>query len=164
MNNAAICTPYKVADITDAVLIRELSVNFLAPICCAREAIPLLIAAGGGSIMNVSSESVRIPMPQLSVYAATKGGLEVFSAGLRAELRPFGIRVTTLRCGNITGTGIAQGWSETQAASFLADMQSSGAAAETGAGGTSQSVARAVVDILSMPPDVNVDLMELRSM
>jgi NAD(P)-dependent dehydrogenase (short-subunit alcohol dehydrogenase family) len=164
VNNAAICAPYKVADATDSALLRDLSVNLLAPICCAREAIPMLIAAGGGSILNVSSESVRFPVPQLTVYAATKGGLEVFSAALRSELRPLGIRVTTLRCGNVAGTGITQGWGEAQAASFFAEMQSSGAAAETGPGGTPQSVARAVVDILSMPPDVNVDLMELRSM
>jgi NAD(P)-dependent dehydrogenase (short-subunit alcohol dehydrogenase family) len=164
VNNAAICTPYKVADATDSALLRDLSVNLLAPMRCVREAIPMLIAAGGGSILNVSSESVRFPVPQLTVYAATKGGLEVFSAALRSELRPLGIRVTTLRCGNVAGTGITQGWGAAQAASFFAEMQTSGAAAETGPGGTPQSVARAVVHILSMPPDVNVDLMELRSM
>ncbi len=164
VNNAATCTPYRVADAKDAEVIRDLAVNLLAPICCAREAIPMLVATGGGSILNVSSEAVRFPVPQLSVYAATKGGLEVFSAALRSELRPLGIRVTTLRCGNVAGTEITQGWGEAQAASFFADMQSSGAAAETGPGGTPQSVARAVVDILAMPSDVNVDLMELRSM
>jgi NADP-dependent 3-hydroxy acid dehydrogenase YdfG len=164
VNNAAVCSIYKVAEATDVALLQDLSTNLLGPILCVRAAIPMMIEAGGGDIVSISSEAVRFPMPHLAVYAATKGGLEVFSAGLRSELRPHGIRVSVLRSGNVAGTGITARWAVPDAEAFFAAMKASGAAAETGTGGSPVSVARAVLHILSTPRDVNVDVMELRSM
>ena len=163
VNNAAICRPYPMAASRDEDIAADIATNLLGPILCTRAALPLLVDSAGADIVNVSSESVRHLVPHMTVYAASKGGLETFSSGLRAELRPLGIRVTTLRLGNIEGTTISRGWDEHRAAEFRAAMHETGAAVQVGRGGSMRSVARAVVSILSLPRDVNVDLMELRS-
>jgi NAD(P)-dependent dehydrogenase (short-subunit alcohol dehydrogenase family) len=71
---------------------------------CTRAAIPLLRSAGGGDVINISSRSVELARPYLSVYSATKGGLETFSRTLATELRPSGIRVSSIRVGPMATT------------------------------------------------------------
>jgi short-subunit dehydrogenase len=46
--------------------------------------------------LNVSSIASLMPVPKLSVYAATKAYVTSFSEGLRAELRGTGVSVTAL--------------------------------------------------------------------
>src|SRR6202011_4022097 len=69
------------------------------PILCSRAAIPLL--GRGGHIINLSSEAVGMLFPHLVVYQSSKAGLERFSQGLYHELEPKGIRVTTVRAGQM---------------------------------------------------------------
>jgi uncharacterized protein len=54
------------------------------------------LARHRGGILNVASISGFIPGPGMTVYHATKAYVVSFSDGLRRELRPKGIRVTTL--------------------------------------------------------------------
>src|SRR6201996_9068247 len=53
--------------------------NLVAGIYTARAAIPLLRAAGGGDIINISSEITLDDMPLITLYAATKHGLSGFT-------------------------------------------------------------------------------------
>ncbi len=164
INNAAICRPYLVEQASDADISAEVSVNLIGPVLCVRAAIPLLIASGGGDIVNISSESVRMPFPHLTVYTATKAGLEAFSAGLRAELRPHGIRVTTMRLGNVLETGIARDWQAENAAALASALQKSGHLEFTGKGGSAATISHAMLNLLSLERDFNTDLIELRSL
>ncbi len=164
INNAAICRPYLVEQASDADISAEVSVNLIGPVLCVRAAIPLLIASGGGDIVNISSESVRMPFPHLTVYTATKAGLEAFSAGLRAELRPHGIRVTTMRLGNVRETGIARDWQAENAAALASALQKSGHLEFTGKGGSAATISHAMLNLLSLERDFNTDLIELRSL
>ena len=54
------------------------------------------VAQGKGAILNVSSIASLLPVPQMSVYAATKAYVTSFSEGLRAELRGTGVSVLAL--------------------------------------------------------------------
>jgi short-subunit dehydrogenase len=54
------------------------------------------LARHRGGILNVASISGFIPGPGMSVYNASKAYVLSFSVGLRRELQPKGIRVTTL--------------------------------------------------------------------
>jgi NAD(P)-dependent dehydrogenase (short-subunit alcohol dehydrogenase family) len=99
VNNAGIIGMSLLADADDASITSQVAANLLGPIYCSRAAIPLLVATGGGDIVNVSSRAVELARPYLSVYSATKGGLETFSRTLAAELRPQGIRVSAIRVG-----------------------------------------------------------------
>ncbi|WP_413790982.1 MULTISPECIES: SDR family oxidoreductase [unclassified Pseudomonas] len=164
INNAAVCQLQKVEHATDDDLRREINVNLLGPILCARAAIPHLRAAQGGDIVNISSESTSLPFPYLTVYAATKGGLETFSKGLRSELRPDRIRVTILRAGNTAESSITDTWPENTAKEFAMAVEVSGHRAFTGAPASPVTLAGALINVLSLPRDVNVDLIEVRSL
>jgi NAD(P)-dependent dehydrogenase (short-subunit alcohol dehydrogenase family) len=163
VNNAAISELHKIEHATDTSIRNEIAINLTGPIFCCREAIPLFRLAGGGDIVNISSESVSAPFPYLSVYSATKGGLETFSAGLRAEVRAEGIRVTVLRAGHVGESSIAQHWSAQTSAEWEKALAASGHHASTGAPVSPVTMANALIDILLLPREVNVDLLDIRS-
>lgn len=49
-----------------------------------------------GRIVTVTSHCALQTLPGISVYGATKAGLQAFSDGLRVELGKYGVKVTTL--------------------------------------------------------------------
>lgn len=95
INNAAFFTPFLIAEAPTDEVAGILDINLKGLIWCCRAAIPLL--ERGGIIVNVGSEGVMNPTAMLSVYQASKWGLERFTKALFAELAPQGIRVTMLR-------------------------------------------------------------------
>lgn len=105
VNNAAVYRPCAVERLSDGDISRQVATNLLGPVYTSRAAIPLLRAAGGGDIINTSSESTLDPFPMLSIYVATKAALEMFSRILAEELRLDDIRVTTVVQGTASGTG-----------------------------------------------------------
>lgn len=97
INNAAIFEPFRLVNATDAQIVNTVATNLAGPMLCARAAIPLM--GRGGHIINVTSESVAMTYPHLSVYQSTKAGVERLSASLHHELEPEGIRVSNVRAG-----------------------------------------------------------------
>jgi meso-butanediol dehydrogenase / (S,S)-butanediol dehydrogenase / diacetyl reductase len=163
INNAAICLLHRLEEATDEELSREAATNLVGPALCMREAIALLRAAGGGDIVNVTSESVRLPFPFLTFYAATKAGLETLSAGLRAELRPDRVRVTVLRSGHVAGGNIGASWTQERMARFFETIKESGHLAFSGEAISPETTANMLVELLCLPREANVDLIELRA-
>ncbi|HET6966026.1 MAG TPA: SDR family oxidoreductase [Acidimicrobiales bacterium] len=96
INNAAVYRPCPLESLSDEDILTQVRTNLLGPIYTCRAAIPLMRAAGGGDIVNTSSESTLDPFPHLSVYVSTKAALEAFSHVLRSEVEPEGIRVSTV--------------------------------------------------------------------
>jgi 3-oxoacyl-[acyl-carrier protein] reductase len=103
VNNAAIYQPFLIAEATDKQILGSVLTNLAGPIFCVRSAIPLM--GDGGHIINVSSESVGMRFPMLAMYQASKAGLERFGQALIEEVVPAGIRVTTLRAGQMIAEG-----------------------------------------------------------
>jgi NAD(P)-dependent dehydrogenase (short-subunit alcohol dehydrogenase family) len=103
INNAARFEPFLIAQASDAQLLDIVGTNLTGPMLCARAAIPMM--GRGGHIINVSSESVGMVFPHLVVYQSTKAGLERFSEGLHHELESSGIRVTSVRAGQMFEPG-----------------------------------------------------------
>jgi len=103
INNAAVFEPFQIAEATDEQILNSVTINLAGPILCARAAIPLM--GNGSHIINVSSESVGMLFPHLVMYQSSKAGLERFSQGLHHELEPKGIRVTTVRAGQMMEAG-----------------------------------------------------------
>jgi meso-butanediol dehydrogenase / (S,S)-butanediol dehydrogenase / diacetyl reductase len=99
INNAAVYEPFLLLQASDEQLLRSLNTNLLGPILCTRAALPLL--GRGGHIINVSSESVGMHFPHLVMYQTSKAGLERFSESMSRELEASGIRVTTVRAGQM---------------------------------------------------------------
>jgi meso-butanediol dehydrogenase / (S,S)-butanediol dehydrogenase / diacetyl reductase len=103
INNAAVFEPFLIAQASDAQLLDSVGTNLVGAMLCARAAIPLM--SRGSHIINVSSESVGMVFPHLVVYQSSKAGLERFSEGLHHELEPSGIRVTSVRAGQMFEEG-----------------------------------------------------------
>ncbi len=103
INNAAIYAPFTIASATDEQIFGGITTNLIGPMLCSRSAIPMM--TNGGQIINVSSESVALPFPHLSVYRAGKAGLEMFSDALQLEVEGAGISVTCVRAGSMHEEG-----------------------------------------------------------
>ena len=73
-----------------------LRVNIVALTTLTRRLLPQMIATKRGAILNVSSSAGFLPIPGMSVYAASKAYVNSFSEALRAELRGTGVTVTAL--------------------------------------------------------------------
>ena len=162
INNAAIFHPFLLEEGTPEQVERHVGVNLLGPIWCIRACIPHL-RASKGQIVTVSSESVRMPFPFLTVYAATKAAVETLSQGLRDELREHDIRVSVLRSGSVAGGTGSATWDRKIAKRFFETIQRTGHAAFTGDHTQPQTMAATLIAILSLPRDVNIDLIEARS-
>jgi enoyl-[acyl-carrier protein] reductase III len=67
--------------------------NVLAPWFAAKEALPLMQARGGGSIVNLTSLGARRYTPHYAAVGVTKGALDTLTMYLAAEMAPLGIRV-----------------------------------------------------------------------
>jgi short-subunit dehydrogenase len=63
--------------------------------------LPGMVARRHGGILNVSSITSLLPLPQMAVYAASKAYVTSLSEALRAELRGTGVSVTALCPGPI---------------------------------------------------------------
>jgi NAD(P)-dependent dehydrogenase (short-subunit alcohol dehydrogenase family) len=84
---------------------RLIEINLLGPMICSREAVKRMskkLGGSGGNIVNISSAAARTGSPGVFVhYAATKGGLDVFTTGLAKEVARDGIRVNAVRPGYV---------------------------------------------------------------
>jgi NADP-dependent 3-hydroxy acid dehydrogenase YdfG len=162
VNNAALYHPLKIDRSPAELIERHVATNVLGAMWGVRAALPHLRAAGGGDIVNVSSVAVRNPRKFLGIYGATKAALETFSNGLRTELKGEPIRVSVLRIGSMAGGTGGGGWDPEVRADFLAAMQASGG--PTGVPMSPAGLSQILLSLLSLPRDVNVDLVDARPM
>jgi NAD(P)-dependent dehydrogenase (short-subunit alcohol dehydrogenase family) len=163
INNAMACLLNPIHTIPEQDARCEVETNLLGPILTIREVVPHMLKQGQGDIINVSSESVAMPFPYLSVYAATKAGLEGLSAALRSELGYQGIRVGTFRSGFMAESASAALWSEENKAGFYEALRKTGLDHFSGAGVPVRVQADMLVSMLTLPRSANVDHMTVRS-
>jgi len=107
INNAGIAGPTgKVEDIAIADWERCIAVDLNGMFYCTRLAVPMIKAAGGGSIINLSSAAGRLGFPFRTPYAAAKWGVVGFTKSLSMELGPHNIRVNAIQPGVVEGERI----------------------------------------------------------
>ena len=107
VNNAGIAGPTGgVEDISPQDWDRTLAININGQFYCARRAVPLLKAAGGGSIVNLSSTAGVMGFPLRTPYAASKWAVVGLTKSLSMELGEFGIRVNAICPGAVAGPRI----------------------------------------------------------
>lgn len=104
INNAGIAGPTaKLEDTSLAQWNETIAVNLTGQFLCARAAVPLLKAAGGGSIVNMSSAAGRLGFPLRTPYSASKFGVIGLTASWAIELGPAHIRVNSILPGIVAG-------------------------------------------------------------
>ncbi len=107
VNNAGIAGPTAaVQDIDPADWQKTIAVDLNGSFYCARRAIPLLKAAGQGSIVNISSNVAFFGFPLRAPYTVSKWGLIGLTKTLAMELGPDNIRVNAVCPGSVSGPRI----------------------------------------------------------
>jgi len=96
INNAGIALLGNMVDLPPERWETMLQVNLLTPMRLSRRFATDMMARSRGHIVNISSLAGWIAIPGLTAYAASKYGLRGFSEGLRHELAPYTVRVTTV--------------------------------------------------------------------
>ncbi|WP_405875718.1 MULTISPECIES: SDR family NAD(P)-dependent oxidoreductase [unclassified Streptomyces] len=98
---AAPVRPEGFLSITDEDWLASLTVNLLAAVRTTRAALPVMLAQGRGSIVNIASVNAALPDPLVLDYSAAKAALAAFSKGLSKEVGARGIRVNTVSPGPV---------------------------------------------------------------
>ena len=101
INNAGFSVRGTIEDVSVASVRRLFEVNLFALIRITQACLPGMRRLRQGTIVNLSSVVGKFPYPMSGPYAATKHAVEAISDALRMEVRPFGIRVVTIRPGVI---------------------------------------------------------------
>jgi NAD(P)-dependent dehydrogenase (short-subunit alcohol dehydrogenase family) len=80
---------------------RVMAVNVRGVFLVAKAVLPAMIAAGRGSIINMSSAIAEIGLANRAPYAASKGAVLSLTRQMQADYAPHGIRVNALLPGTI---------------------------------------------------------------
>lgn len=107
INNAGIAGPTgKIENIAIREWERCIAVDVNGMFYCTRLAVPMLKAAGGGSIINLSSAAGRLGFPFRTPYATAKWGVVGFTKSLSMEVGEHKIRVNAIQPGIVEGARI----------------------------------------------------------
>jgi NAD(P)-dependent dehydrogenase (short-subunit alcohol dehydrogenase family) len=90
-----------VTDVADDEWGRVLELNLVAVARLCRHAIPVMAAAGHGSIVNISSRAGQRGSPGYAAYSASKGGLDALTRAIAADHAAQGVRCNTVSPGYI---------------------------------------------------------------
>jgi len=96
INNAGQFIPGSVHDEPEGALETLMAVNLYSAYHLTRRLLPAMIARRSGHIFNICSVASIKAYPNGGAYSITKHALAGFSANLREEMKPYGIKVTTV--------------------------------------------------------------------
>lgn len=109
VNNAGISPLYgKLSEVSEELFDKVLGVNLKGPFRLAALVGERMVAAGGGSIINVSSTGAIRPTSDIVPYAAAKAGVNAMTIGLAHAFGPT-VRVNAIMPGPFLTT-IARAW------------------------------------------------------
>ena len=101
VNNAGALKPHVTVRVTEAELDRLYEVNLKGPLFLSVEALDLLAAEGGGSIVNIGALCATQPMEGIGAYCAIKAAMANWSTTMAREWAARGVRVNTLVPGSV---------------------------------------------------------------
>jgi meso-butanediol dehydrogenase / (S,S)-butanediol dehydrogenase / diacetyl reductase len=101
VNNAGINPRGTVIDLDPAEWRNGLEVNLTGPFLLMRAALPHMIKAGGGSIINISSLGGIRSMPSMASYCTSKAGLVMLTQQAAVDFGPHNVRVNAICPGGV---------------------------------------------------------------
>jgi 3-oxoacyl-[acyl-carrier protein] reductase len=113
VNNAVAQGYAPIEEISAAAFQQSFNVNVLGPILTIQAALKLF-GDKGGNIINISSGASKYPLPNASVYSATKAALDAFTIALSKELGAKNVRINSILPGateteGATNAGVTKG-------------------------------------------------------
>jgi 3-oxoacyl-[acyl-carrier protein] reductase len=144
VNNAGIYEFGPIQGMSEAQFHRHFDINVLGTMLAIQEALKHF-PAEGGSIVNISSIASESPVPNSSLYAATKGAVDSLTLALAKELGPRKIRVNAVAAGYTDTEG-------NQRIGFVGSAQADSMVAATPLGGRfgkPEEIAPAVIFLAS---------------
>ena len=132
-------------DWTEADFLKAIGANMLTPIALMTALLPGMIERKWGRVVNITSQSVKAPIPQLGLSNAARTGLTGYVAGTSRQVAQFGVtinnllpgihdtdRAVSLDTGVMQATGITMDQARAQRAATI-PARRYGTAAEFGA-------------------------------
>jgi len=101
VNNAGLGYRAPLSELKRAEIAEMIETDLGAAIYLTQAALPALARSAPSEVVNVASNAGLESFAEGNVYCAVKAGLVAFSRALALELKPQGIRVTTLCAGSI---------------------------------------------------------------
>ncbi|MCB1510726.1 MAG: SDR family oxidoreductase [Hyphomicrobiaceae bacterium] len=97
-NNAGGSTPEdgSVTEASEDEFWRVLKLDLYGTFLCSKIAIPEIIKAGGGSVINMASNVALMALPGRDCYTAAKGGVASMTRSMAVEYAPYKIRVNAI--------------------------------------------------------------------
>lgn len=143
INNAGISYVGLLTDMTVDDWHRTMGVNLDSLFYTCKNAVPIMLRQGHGSIINISSVWGHRGASMEVAYSTSKGGVDAFTKALAKELAPSGINVNAISCGLI----------DTDMNSHLSREEIDGVIEEIPADkiGTPSDVAKLVLSIAKVP-------------
>ena len=100
--------PMPYASVDTSEFTRVLNLNVLGTMLCIKHSIPLMLAAGGGSFIGMSSLAGHVTHPYFHAYCAGKAGIEAMIRNAADEYGKENLRFNAIRPGFIA-TEIMEG-------------------------------------------------------
>ncbi|MCX8506892.1 MAG: SDR family NAD(P)-dependent oxidoreductase [Alphaproteobacteria bacterium] len=133
---------------------RMIETNCLGLVAVTRAVLPQMVARKSGHVINIGSVAGTYPYAGGNVYGATKAFVHQFSLNLRSDLSGTNVRVTDISPGLTTGSEFSQvryKGDEAQAAKTYQGAEPM----------TSENIAEAIWWVTSLPPNVNINCIEM---
>lgn len=113
VNNAVAQGYAPIEQISAAAFQQSFNVNVLGPVLTIQAALKLF-GDKGGNIINISSGASKYPLPNASLYSATKAALDAFTIALSKELGAKNVRINSILPGateteGATSAGVTKG-------------------------------------------------------
>jgi NAD(P)-dependent dehydrogenase (short-subunit alcohol dehydrogenase family) len=99
VNNAGILIAGSILTLTDAEMRQVFETNYFGAVDLIRKIAPQMIESGGGRIINIASLAGLIGHMFNATYSASKHAMVGLSKSIRAELKPFNIKVVSIEPG-----------------------------------------------------------------
>jgi 3-oxoacyl-[acyl-carrier protein] reductase len=144
VNNAGVAHVGLLTDMSDEDWSRVIGTDLSGTFYCCREALPEMIRAHSGVIVNIASMWGEVGASCEVAYSAAKGAVNAFTMALAKELAPSGIQVNAL----------APGMVDTRMNSHLSQDETDAIRDQIPAGyiASPEEIARAAMNLLDMPP------------
>ncbi len=101
VNNAGINLPGPVTDLDPETWQKVIGINLTGPFLTMKEAIPLMLKAGAGSIINIASMGGMRCLPGMPAYCASKAGLIMLTQQAALDYGKYSIRCNAVCPGGI---------------------------------------------------------------